>query len=150
MVTKTLTYVDFDGTERTETFYFNLTKAELVEYELSVEGGLSKKLTKIVEENDVVKIMKYFKEIILKAYGEKSDDGKRFIKSKELSNAFEQTQAYSELIMEFITDSNSIAAFIKGLIPSDMDLGKIESNDPNVKHLKELMNAQQAKTESNN
>lgn len=117
MLKKTMTYVDYDGNERTEDFYFNLTKAEIMEMDLSASGGLDKLITKIVAEQDGAKIVEIFKKIILGAYGEKSLDGKRFIKSPELSEAFSQTEAYSDLFMELATDAEKAAEFINGIIP---------------------------------
>jgi nitrogen regulatory protein PII len=118
MLKKTITYTDYDGNQRTEDFYFNLSKAEVTEMELSAQGGLSKMLEKIIASQDSKRIMEIFKDIILKAYGEKSGDGKRFIKNQELRDAFVQTEAYSELFMELATNADSAAAFINGIIPS--------------------------------
>ena len=120
MLKKTVTYVDYNGVERTEDFYFNLSKAEVTEMELSVEGGFSKMLEEIVKSNDNARILELFKEMVLKAYGEKSADGRRFVKSKELSEAFSQTEAYSELFMELMSDDRKMAEFITGIIPSDL------------------------------
>ena len=117
MLKKTITYTDYDGNKRTEDFYFNLSKAEVAEMEMSVEGGLTKTLEKIVAEQDGKRIIEMFKDLILKAYGEKSLDGKRFIKSKELSEAFSQTEAYSELFMELAMNAEASAAFVNGIIP---------------------------------
>jgi len=117
MLKKTITYVDYDGHERTETFYFNLNKAELTEMELSESGGLTKLIEKITSELDAGRIVSLFKEIILKSYGEKSPDGRRFIKSPELSEAFSQTEAYSDLYMELATDSDAAVAFMNGIVP---------------------------------
>lgn len=118
MLKKTITYVDYDGNQRTEDFHFNLTKAELTEMELSKAGGLTKVIEKIVAEQDTTKIIDMFKDLILKSYGEKSPDGKRFIKNKELSEAFSQTEAYSDLFMELSTDANAAAAFVNGIVPA--------------------------------
>lgn len=117
MIKKTIKYVDYDGNEREEDFYFNLTKAELTEMELSTEGGMEQMIRKIISTKDNKKIVEMFKEIILKSYGEKSLDGRRFIKSKELTDAFVQTEAYSELFMELATDADAAAAFVNGVIP---------------------------------
>ena len=117
MLKKTITYIDYNGTERTEDFYFNLSNAEVSEMELSVNGGLSKMLENIVASKDAAQIMATFKEIVLKAYGEKSADGKRFIKSKELSEAFSQTEAYSEIFMELALDDKAAADFVNGIMP---------------------------------
>jgi hypothetical protein len=120
MLKKTVTYVDYNGVERTEDFYFNLSKAEVAEMELSVEGGFSKMLEEIVRSKDNVRIMELFKQMVLKAYGEKSADGKRFVKSKELSEAFSQTEAYSEIFMELALDEKAAAAFVNGIMPANL------------------------------
>ena len=120
MLKKTVTYVDYNGVERTEDFYFNLSKAEVTEMELSVEGGFSKMLEEIVKSNDNARILELFKEMVLKAYGEKSADGRRFVKSKELAEAFSQTEAYSEIFMELAMDEKAAAAFVNGIMPSNL------------------------------
>lgn len=119
MLKKTIEYTDYNGTKRVEDFYFNLSKAEITEMEMGVTGGLAESIEKIVKAQDVPSIVKTFKELILKAYGEKSADGKRFIKNEELSTAFSQTEAYSNLFMELSTDADVAAEFIKGLIPQE-------------------------------
>ena len=97
MLKKTITYEDFNGVERKEDFYFNLSKAEIMEMQFGTVGGLDVMLKKIIDAKDVKSIMDTFKMLILKAYGIKSDDGRRFIKSEEISKEFEQTEAYSIL-----------------------------------------------------
>lgn len=119
MLKKNIKYVDYDGNERTEDFYFNLNKAEVIELQLGTVGGLTKTLEKIVQEKDASRIIEYFKTLILKAYGEKSADGRRFIKSQELCDAFEQTEAYSELFMELASDAKMAAEFINGVLPKE-------------------------------
>lgn len=118
MLKKKITYVDFDGNNRTEDFYFNLTKAEVAEMELSADGGLTKFLNKIVEEKDSKRIVEMFKTLILKSYGEKSLDGRRFIKNQEVRDSFAQTEAYSQLFMTLATDSKAAEAFVNGIIPT--------------------------------
>ncbi|MDY6058103.1 MAG: hypothetical protein SPI36_02515 [Candidatus Onthovivens sp.] len=118
MLKKTITYTDYNGVERKEDFYFNLTKAELMEMEMSTEGGLAERIQKVVDTKDVPSIIKIFKDLVLKAYGEKSADGKRFIKSKELSEAFAQTEAYSILFMELASDADEASKFINGIVPT--------------------------------
>lgn len=127
MLKKTVTYTDYNGVERTEDFYFNLTKAEITEMELSTTGGFAEMLQKVVAAQDAPSIVKVFKDLVLKAYGEKSPDGKRFVKSEEISTAFSQTEAYSQIFMELATDSKAAAAFINGIVPGDMkaDAAKI-------------------------
>ena len=120
MLKKTIKYTDYNGEEQTEDFYFNLSKAELTEMELSTTGGYGEMLQGIVAAEEHTKLVPIIKDIIFKSYGEKSDDGKRFMKSPELSTAFSQTEAYSELFMEIATDADASAAFVNGIIPTDV------------------------------
>lgn len=119
MLKKTMTYVNYNGEEVTEDFYFNLSKAEIMEMELSTGGGYAEMIEKIVAAKDVPSIIKIFKDLILQSYGEKSADGKRFVKSEALSQAFSQTEAYSDLFMELATDAEAAAEFVNGIIPAD-------------------------------
>lgn len=118
MLVKKIEYTDYNGTERKEDFYFNLTEAELIEMEYTTEGGLSVMIDKLISAIDLPEIIKIFKELILKAYGVKSPDGKRFIKSEELSTEFSQTGAYAKLFMELATNAESAADFINGVLPT--------------------------------
>ena len=120
MLKKLIEYTDYNGKQRKETFYFSLNKAELMEMELGTVGGMQNLIQLIIDKQDIPEIIKAFKMIILKSYGEKSADGVRFIKSEELSTAFSQTEAYSNLYMELISDANAAAAFINGIVPSDL------------------------------
>lgn len=119
MLKKTITYPDFDGNTRTEDFYFNLKKSEILEMHLETVGGLKQMLETIIAKQDAPKMTAVFKELILKSYGEKSADGKRFIKSEELSKEFEETNAYDILFVELM-DANNAAAFINGIIPAEL------------------------------
>lgn len=112
MIKKTMTYEDYNGNQRTEDFYFNLSKAEVMEMEMSTSGGLAEMIQRVVAAQDQPSIIKIFKDLILKAYGVKSPDGKRFIKSEELSTEFAQTEAYSQLFMELATDADAAANFV--------------------------------------
>lgn len=118
MLKKTITYTDYNGVERKEDFYFNLTKAEIMEMEMSISGGLTEMINRIVAAQDAPAIVKIFKELVLKAYGVKSPDGKRFIKSDELATEFAQTEAYSQLFMELATDADAASAFVNGIVPN--------------------------------
>lgn len=118
MLKKTITYTDYNGAERTEDFYFNLSKAEVMEMEMSTSGGLAEMIKKIVAAQDAPAIIKIFKDLVLKAYGEKSPDGKRFIKSEEIATAFSQTEAYSQLFMELATNADEAAKFVNGIVPA--------------------------------
>ena len=120
MLKQTRTYTDYNGFQRTEDFYFNLSKAKIMEMELSTTGGMQQMVNKIIAAQDTPELVKIFKELLLKSYGEKSADGKRFIKSRELSDAFEQTEAYSDLFMELATDSDKASAFINGITPKEI------------------------------
>lgn len=126
MLAKQITYTDYNGTERTETFYFNLTEAEAVEMELSAVGGLSDTIHRIIDAKDVPSLIKIFKELILKAYGVKSPDGRRFIKNDEVREDFAQTEAYSKLFMELAFDADKAAEFVNGITPNKIEGGKVD------------------------
>lgn len=126
MLKRTFTYKDYDGVERTEDCYFNLSKAEVAEMELTFEGGLARYLNKIAEAKNGKAIMEKFKWLILKAYGEKSDDGRRFMKSEEISKAFEETEMYNILFMELITDAKKASDFVAAILPP------VDKDKPNV------------------
>lgn len=119
MLKKTITYTNYNGVELTEDFYFNLSKAEIMEMELSTAGGLAEMIQGIVAAQDAPAIIKIFKELVLKSYGIKSPDGKRFIKTEENAIAFSQTEAYSILFMELATDADAAAKFINGIVPAE-------------------------------
>lgn len=121
MLKKSITYTDYEGNERTEEFRFNLTEAEVAEMEMSTTGGMERLINRIVETRDSKRLIELFKEVILKAYGEVSEDGRRFIKSKELSDGFSQTEAYSILFMELATDADAASAFVNGVMPKQRD-----------------------------
>lgn len=120
MFKKDIEYTDYNGNKRKEAFYFNLSKAELMEMELSTSGGFQQYINRIINAQDTPQLVKLFKELILKSYGEKSDDGKRFVKSDEIRDAFSQTEAYSELFMELATNTEAATEFVNHVIPSDM------------------------------
>lgn len=128
MLVKKITYTDYNGTSRTEDFYFNLSRAEMLEMELGVNGKMSSLLEQIIQEKDTAKITAHFKSIILKAYGMKSLDGKRFMKSPEILEEFTQTEAYSILFVELATNDEKAIEFINGLVPPDL-VGK---NKPEI------------------
>lgn len=130
MITETIKYTDYNGVEREEKFLFNLSKAELMEMEMGTTGGLTEMIQKIIETQDAPSIIKIFKELILKAYGEKSADGKRFIKVNDqgvpLSIGFSQTEAYSQLFMKLATDADAAAKFVRGIVPGDLDTSDVK------------------------
>lgn len=120
MLAKKIKYTDYNGVEREEVFYFNITKAELMTQNLMTPGGLETKLKRIINSKDVPELTKYIQDIIKDSYGVKSDDGVRFIKSKELSEMFMQTEAYSVLFMEMVTDNKKASDFVNGILPKDL------------------------------
>lgn len=120
MYKKTITCTNFNGIETTEDYYFNLTESEIIEMQIGTAGGLDEQLSKIVAGLDMPSMIKFFKDFVLKAYGEKSPDGKRFVKNDELREAFSQTNAYNKLFMELAFDDKAAADFINGVIPKDV------------------------------
>lgn len=120
MIMQTITYTDYNGNERKENFFFNLSKAELMEMEASKKGGLSTYIQSIIEAQDVTQLMGLFKELIIKSYGVKSPDGKRFIKNQEVVDEFIQSEAYSELYVMLATDEQKATAFVNGIIPQSI------------------------------
>lgn len=133
MYKKTIAYTDYFGEEREETFYFHFSEAELSKMELSRNGGISRFVEKIIQTKDNPKLVDMFEDFILSAYGEKSEDGRRFIKTDELSTAFKQTPAYSILFMQLITDADELARFIKEVVPKELSDRVGENLDDLVK-----------------
>lgn len=127
MIKETITYTDYDGNERTEDFWFHLSKAELTKMELSTPGGLTEYLKRIISAKDGKTIMDTFEDLIFKSYGEKTPDGRRFVKSKELSEAFTQTEAYDVFFMKLVTDDKAAVDFVNGIVPAD--ISQVEEQD---------------------
>lgn len=117
MLKKTITYEDYDGNTRTEDFYFNLNEAELTELRLSRNGGIEVMMDRIVKEQNAPEIIALVKEIIMLAYGKKSDDGKTFMKSPEISQEFVCTEAYNELFMDVVSSPESASNFFNAILP---------------------------------
>lgn len=118
-------YVDYNNEKVEKTFYFNINKLELMKLQVSVDGGLDTKLTKMITANDYAEILKFFTEIVKLAYGEKSDDGQTFVKSEKLSGAFVQSAAFEQMCNDFFfsdekTGTDKVVNFINGIIPQDM------------------------------
>lgn len=120
---ETITYTDYNGTERTEDYYFNLTKTELTELEAGIDGGMGEALSKIINAQDVPEIMSAFKKIVLAAFGIKSPDGRRIEKSEKISKEFTETPAYDILFQRLFLsgDENAAADFINDIIPKVKD-----------------------------
>lgn len=119
MLAKKIKFTDFNGEEREETFYFNLTKADIMEMQLEVKGGLTAIIEKITETKDVPELIKLFKDLIRRSYGEKSADGRKFIKNDQIWEDFKATEAYSELFMELATNADAAGDFINAIIPPE-------------------------------
>lgn len=120
MLKKTITYTDFNDIEQTEDFYFNLSKMELAEMENSIDGGMAKRLEQIVASQNVKEMFVFFKQIILDSVGMKSPDGKRFVKSEEISQDFISSPAFDSLFMELASDADKAVEFVKGIMPKDL------------------------------
>ena len=132
----TETYTDYDDNQRTEDFYFNYSKAELADLQFSVAGGLAGMIDKIIKTNDIPELVKLFRELIQKAYGEKSNDGRRFMKSPELTKEFTETVAYSQIYMRLATDSKAAQEFINKVVPKSMKDKMQQANQQNVVPMK--------------
>lgn len=145
MIAKTIKYKDYNGENREEKFYFNLSKAEVTEMELSTEGGLAEKIQAIINANNTPEIIKLFKELILKAYGEKTADGRRFRKVDDeghrLSIAFSETEAYSTLFMELANDDVKAAEFVNGIMPVDLNQEEINKEINKLKNQNDTINS---------
>lgn len=116
MIKRKIAYVDYDGNPREEEFYFNLSEAEILEMELTTTGGLEQMIRNIIAAQDTPRLVTIFKDLVLRAYGVKSPDGRRFIKTEELKKEFEQTEAYSKLFVELATNDKAAADFVNGVI----------------------------------
>lgn len=128
MIKENIAYTDYNGVARKEDFYFNLTKAEIMEMEMSTKGGLAEMIQRIIAAQDQPAIIKIFKDLIIKSYGVKSADGKRFIKNDEVVEEFVQTEAFSQLFMKLATDPDAAAKFVNGIVPADMAKQMAEQN----------------------
>lgn len=127
MYKKTITYEDYNGSTRTEDFYFNLTEAEITEMQLSVKGGFAEMINNMVKANDLSSLIGIMKDMIIRSYGIKSDDGRRFIKKPEYVEEFTETPAFSALYMELATDEKAAADFINKVMPAKL-IAEVEKN----------------------
>lgn len=131
MIKETIKYTDFNGNERNEDFYFNLTKAEIMRMEMSTQGGLAERINRIVAAQDTPAIIAVFEDLIQKSYGVKTPDGRGFLKRAEDLEAFMATEAYSELFMKLATDADAAAKFVNGIVPASM-AKELASNGPKI------------------
>lgn len=137
MIKKTISYTDYDGVDRKEDFYFNISKSELTKMNANVEGGLEKLITQIIDAKDGKRIMELFDDLIYRSYGVKTPDGKRFIKSKEVKDAFVESEAYEVLFEELCTDADKAAEFVNGILPKNLSAKAANiDNKPNVEVVK--------------
>ena len=130
MLKEKIKYIDYNGLEREEDFYFNLNKVELVELQLNTPGGFDKKLSEAIEKQDIPSIVSIVKDLVIKSYGVKSEDGKRFIKSKDLTDSFVQSEAYNTLFMKIVSDADYATKFINSIIPV---IDEVKPQIPNTK-----------------
>lgn len=131
MIKKTVTYTDYNGVERTESFYFHFSEAEILDMEMSTEGGFAERVQRIVDAKQQTELLKVIKQFVYDAYGVKSDDGKRFIKNDEVKTAFIESPAYSKIFMEMLGDDKIAAEFVNGVVPANMkdELAKIAAKN---------------------
>ena len=150
MIKKTVSYDGFDGETVTEDLYFHFNKAELMELEVETERGFSKKLQAVAEAKDVREVLAVFKDIVVRAYGVRSEDGKRFIKTERAREEFDGSEAYSEVLFDLLSDPASAARFVGGLMPSDLlEKAKVESNLDIEKMIRELEEEKAKEQEAN-
>ena len=153
MLKKTFQYTDFNGNEQEETFYFNLSKSEVIEYELQERAGMSTTLQRLVEERDNQKILAHFKDLVMKSVGRKSDDGRRFVKNDEIREDFLASPAYDEMFIWLMSEPGAGAEFVNNVLPQDVDefVKKVDSGQQatkNVKKPSDLKQKQVKTTES--
>ena len=134
MLKKTITYTDFDGNERTEDFYFNLSKSELILLETTTPGGYVAMLQRIIDSKDNIELMNVFTDLIKKSYGVKSDDGKHFVKNEKYLDEFLSSAAFDQMFTEFFTTEDAAAEFAKGIIPKQL-VREVEANPPQLKSM---------------
>lgn len=113
-----ITYNDLNDVQRTEEFYFDLSKPEIVKMQASAKGGYDVQLRSIAASLDGAKIMDFFENFIAKSYGVKSEDGRRFMKSEEISRSFMETPAYEVLFEKLVTDDKYAADFVNAVMRS--------------------------------
>lgn len=143
MITRTIPYVDYNGVQRKEKFYFDLSQFEATEIAMEMPDGIIEELTDdegsdkqqtaihLIEKLGGKGVMDFIKKIVLKSYGVKSPDGRRFIKSEELSTEFSQTPAFSSFMMKLMTDDKEASNFINGVIPAELASKMISVNASN-------------------
>lgn len=134
MLKKTITFKDLDGNDVTEDFYFNLTKAEIAELQLSHKGGYAEHLKRVISTDDGGLIISTFKDLVMRSVGRRSEDGRRFIKNKEIADEFLQSEAYSEMFLKLVTDANEGAAFVRAIMPADI-VAEVDKEATGIKNV---------------
>lgn len=130
MLKKTIAFTDYLGNDREEDFYFHLNKAEVTEMQLEIDGGLTGMLNRIIQKKSGPDIIKTFKMLIMRSYGVPSPDGRKFMKSKEITEDFLQTEAYNNFFMELVTDAGKAADFIRDILPNmENDVSKVNQDN---------------------
>lgn len=109
-------FEDFNGVEKEQDFWFHLSKADILKMELSEEGGMDKRLDKLVKTKDMKEAIKVFEGLLLMAYGVKTDDG-RFVKNDQVRAEFASSAAYSDIYFELATNPEAAQKFVEGVIP---------------------------------
>lgn len=153
MLKKTVTYENFDGDQVTDTLFFHLSKAELVMMEHSMDGGLSRYIQNLIDKGDGKTIMETFTKLLLDSYGEKTEDGKGFVKTPEVRQRFASSEAYSTIFMELATDADAAAEFINGIIPAglEQEMAEVEQRQqdkPGPEQLREIEKIRRAEKEA--
>lgn len=129
MFVKEISYTDYNGNQKSKKYYFNLTKSELTEMDLTTVGGMRSFIDRITNSQDQAELIKLFKELILKAYGVKSDDGEKFMKGGDITTSFEQSMAYDAYFMELATNEKAAIEFVNGIMPRDLVEAANREND---------------------
>lgn len=119
MLKETITFTNFDGKQVTETHYFNLTRAELVQWEMEHNEGVAEYFLRISQSNNKPELGQAFHDFLRRTYGLKSEDGNRHMKSEEISENFEHSAAFDEFYIKLITDEGFAGRFIKGVLPKE-------------------------------
>lgn len=128
MIQKVITYEDYNGEKVTETLWFHLSEAELAELDMVFPNGFGEHTKQILAEKNGKLIIELFKMLLSISIGRRSADGRRFEKSEEIKNDFLQTMAYSALFMDLVTNANTAAEFVLGIMPSSIR-GKIKPEE---------------------
>lgn len=123
MVRREIKFTDFNGKSQTEVGYFNINKAELGKLQMRHNGTYLDYLKLLSERKKVEEMYNFVYELILDSYGEKDPEGRKFIKTPEMRTDFEQSLAFSEMIVDLVSNPDDLANFVKGIMPPDLVTG---------------------------